>query len=292
MNHIIFRTLFLMIAYSSMNLFTSCLTGNKLVVDRVTYQSIRCSSTDLQKDVPSYANIKVEFLIKPNGQLSVFVTNLTDRIMTVDQTKSFFVNTNGRSVSYYDPTIRTTSTTETETKGSGIGVNLGAIGGALGIGGKVGQILNGMTVSGSKSKGESITNSTIQIEQPQVSIAPRGQIELAHSYTIDGVGKDAMKQLQLGTMMPQGHILDFSVTVSYQLEGESRWNSIISKMYVNSVFACPVSHKGKVNDALRMVLTNKHNALIEPWYFFHFNDNLEEKETVNVWLTNRLFDYQ
>lgn len=289
---LVYRVLILIFACTNIYLLSSCMTGQKLVVDHVAYQSIRNTRNDLQKEPPSYAKIKVEFLIKPNGQLSVFVTNLTDRIMTVDQTKSFFVNTNGRSVSYYDPTIRTSSTTEIETKGSGIGVNLGAIGGALGIGGKVGQILNGMNVSGSKSKGESTTNSTITIEQPQVSIAPRGQIELAHTYTIDGVGKDAMKQVQPGTIMSQGHILDFSVTVSYQLEGESRLNKIVSNMYVSSMFNCPVSNKGKVNDALRTVLSNKTDALIEPWYFFHFNDNLDAEETVNIWLTNRLYDYQ
>lgn len=54
--------------------------------------------------------------------------------MTIDQTKSFFVDSNGKSYSYYDPTVRTSTVTDITSSASGVSVNLGSIAQGLGIG--------------------------------------------------------------------------------------------------------------------------------------------------------------
>ena len=116
--------------------FASC-GSSKLSTNSVGYQSVRTTHAQPSQTspIPDDAKIAVAYSIGGDGALTAIVYNRTSEIMTIDQTKSFFVNSDGTSVSYYDPTVRTTSVTDMSSVTKGGSVNLGSITGALGIGG-------------------------------------------------------------------------------------------------------------------------------------------------------------
>lgn len=134
-------------------LLASC--SSKLTTNHVAYQSVRTKHAQptVSSPIPDEAKIEVAYTISENGALTAIVYNRTSEIMVIDQTKSFFVNSDGKSTSYYDPTIRTTSITDMSSTSNGASVNLGSIAGALGVGGILGQVANGINVGGSNTAG-------------------------------------------------------------------------------------------------------------------------------------------
>lgn len=137
-------------AMGLVGLVSSC--GTKLVTTAVAYQSVRTTFTQ-PSEIPQEAKIAVCYDIDEDGKLNAVVFNRTSEIMIIDQTKSFFVNSDGQSTSYFDPTVRTTSQTDMSSATKGASVNLGAVGNALGIGGPLGSLLGGINVGGSSLEG-------------------------------------------------------------------------------------------------------------------------------------------
>lgn len=86
----------------------------KLATSSVGYQSVRTVHAQPTKTspIPDEAKIAAAFHINQTGALTAIVYNRTSKIMTIDQTKSFFVDSDGKSTSYYDPTVKTTSVTD------------------------------------------------------------------------------------------------------------------------------------------------------------------------------------
>ena len=144
----VFRSLLCLCAAAG--LLSSC-SSQKLNVTGVGYQSIRTEFA--QEPVPEDAKIEVTYFFDTDGSIVPRVKNLTDQVMTIDQTLSFFINTDGRSTSYYDPTVRTTTTTDYASNTTGASVNLGAVAGAFGVGGIVGGVLSGINVGESNTGG-------------------------------------------------------------------------------------------------------------------------------------------
>ena len=155
-------------------MFSSCTT--KLKITDVAYQSIRkvekADANSRAVTPETGAVIAVSPVIDDCGNAKLVVRNLSDKIMVIDRTKSFFIDYSGQSTMYYDPTIRTSTLTTSGTEGAT--VNLGAIGSALGIGGAVGTALSGINVGGSNTSG--VSKTTYSIDQPVVSIGPNGYI--------------------------------------------------------------------------------------------------------------------
>lgn len=88
--------------------------STKLATSSVGYQSVRTVHAQPTKTspIPDEAKIAVAFHINQTGALTAIVYNHTSEIMTIDQTKSFFVDSDGKSTSDYDPTVKTTSVTD------------------------------------------------------------------------------------------------------------------------------------------------------------------------------------
>lgn len=244
----------------------SCSTVGKLVTNAVAYQSVR--TEQYKADIPDDATIAVGYSIGYDGSLIAIVRNLTDQIMIIDQTKSFFVNSDGLSTSYYDPTVRTTSSTDIQSNTGGASVNLGAIGGALGIGGPLSGILSGINVGGSNTVGTSTTNTTYFADLPQISLAPKSHGAMSKTFIISGIGGHGMSDLgpMNSTYTPQSSNCKFSVCISYSVDGGNSFEKIVTPFYVNALIACPVKRHGQVNEALREVLTIKPDALGESWW--------------------------
>ncbi|MDE7141307.1 MAG: hypothetical protein K2O33_00230, partial [Muribaculaceae bacterium] len=138
-------------------LLGSCTSG-QLSVGSVDYQSLR---TDFAQpsSIPKDAKIAVEYFFNSEGRMQPVVYNLTSEILMLDQTKSFVIMPDGSSVSYYDPTVRTTTTGTYSSETTSSFFNLGGIAGALGIGGPLGMLLGATTVGSSHTDGLTRQNS-------------------------------------------------------------------------------------------------------------------------------------
>ena len=88
-------------------LFTACGSSGGLQTTNVAYVSVktRHMQPTTSSPIPDNAKIAVAYSISQNGEFTAIVYNRTSEIMTIDQTKSFFVGPNGKSISYYDPTV-------------------------------------------------------------------------------------------------------------------------------------------------------------------------------------------
>lgn len=81
---------------------------------------------------------------RPAIQFSI--KNKTNKTIYLDLGNTFYIR-GGNAICYYVPS----STTSTHTSSGGVGVNLGAVAGALNVGGAVGTLANGVNVGGGSS---------------------------------------------------------------------------------------------------------------------------------------------
>lgn len=212
--------------------------------------------------------------------------------MTIDQTMSFFVNSDGKSTSYYDPTVRTTSETDLKSKTKGAGINLGAIAGAFGIGGIIGDIASGVNVGGSGTSGTSVTNATYVADQPRVSLAPHSNGAMSKVYKITGIGGQALKSGNtVSPLLKENEsYCKYSVCISYSFDGGATLEKLVTDFYADSKVIIPVTKHGSVNNALQTLYQTKTDCLSEPWYLLHFNHNIDGE--ISSYVRGFIYDYQ
>lgn len=95
--------------------------------------------------------------------------NKTDKTIYIDLGNTFFIR-GTQSSPYYIPT----ATSSTNGTSSGAGVNLGSVAGALGVGGIVGGIANGVNVGG----GSSSSSTSVTYSQRVIAIPPKSTVQL------------------------------------------------------------------------------------------------------------------
>lgn len=269
--------------------------SHTLVTSTVAYQSVRTVQT-LGETIPDEAKIAVTYTISDEGELTAIVFNQTSEIMIIDQTMSFFVNSDGISTSYYDPTVRTTTETSLSSSSKGATVNLGAVGGALGIGGSLGSLLSGINVGGTGTAGQAVSNTTYFADQPRISLAPKSRGAMSKVFAVKGLGKNSLKNsvLVAPNLSTNDSFCKFSVCVSYSLDGGKTFEKLVTDFYVNSLLVAPIAKHGQVNDALRQIYEIKPDALYESWWLLYFNNNIVES-THSVYdsrVQGILYDYQ
>lgn len=278
-------------------LLTSCSTV-KLNVSDVAYQSVMNANTELLPSAPKSAKIMVEYSLDSDGYLDVLVKNMTDEIMIVDRTQSFFVDTDGNSVMYYDPTVKTTTTTVGEGSGNNVNVNLGAIGRAIGVSGAAGHLLNGVNVGSSSSSMQSVTNTEYIVDQPVIKIAPYGQEKMGRLFQVTGIGTDYLtnlsnsmsnQDLYVVNCRPEESPQRFSVCISFSTDNGNSVDKLVSNFYVNSLMLSYVKRKGYVNNSLREMAAQKGNMYTEPWFLLNFNTNVSG---IDGYYQNKLYDYK
>lgn len=251
-----------------------------------------CSSTYLTVTDVSYVSLKnkhstqneaktisIKHNIDEQGTLEVEVFNRSNEIMTIDRTKSFVV-IGGVSTSFYDPTIKTTTHQISSSNTQGVAVNVGTVANALGASSPVAQILSGVNVGGSSTLGSSTTKTQYDIDQPMVSIAPNGGIDMGRKFGVGingsflselSVSNTAQKDIIMPSISYKDSPIKFSVVISYSLDDGNSWNQIVSEYYVNSLIQTYVRKKGKVNDALRRVLKSSDKIFTDSWSLLYFN---------------------
>lgn len=264
-------------------LLGSCSSG-KLTVKSVGYQSIRTTFARPDK-IPDNAKIAVTYIIDSDGMLTPVVKNLTSEILTIDQTKSFFIDTNGTSVSYFDPAVKVTSVTDYTSDTQGMSVNLGSLAAAAGIGGPIGTMLGGMSVGGSTTTGQSTTKATYLADLPTVSIGPKGSGVMSKIFQITGVGSKNIDApgLDYVSLNNSNSPYRFSVCISYSFDGGETYEKLITDFYVSAMITSPVT-KGRINDGFRTIYTKKPDALAEPTHIFYISDNLVASNGSTSWL--------
>ena len=272
-------------------LLSSCET-TQLVTDKVIYRSLRTSYAQPSESnpIPEKAKIIACYKITEEGLFQVTVINNTDEIMIIDNTKSYFIS-GGKSVSYYDPTVKTTSETDLSSATKGASVNLGAIGSALGIGGGLGRALSGINVGGSGTSGNAVTNTTYITDQPQTSIGPHGSAQMSHVYPIAGF--DNYNLVTKTDYNEKNSVLKFSACISYSLDDGKSFQKLVTNFHSNAVCAIPITDN-KLNNSLRQVITTKPDAFAEDWWMMKINCNIEESNNVYDKCSNEgvLYDFQ
>lgn len=115
-----------------------------------------------------YEQFYVNFSYKPHICFSV--KNKQNKTLYLDLGNTFYVS-QGQPVCYYIPTATTTSSGSS----GGGSLNLGAVAGALGVGGAVGTLASGISVGGGSSK----STSTTTYSQRVIGIPPYATVQLS-----------------------------------------------------------------------------------------------------------------
>ena len=292
---------FISILILLIGILSSCAAPEYLGVSGVAYQSLQVKQTATvnQNTIPEDAKIAVFCAVDKDGNVDVFVENHTDQIMTIDRTKSFFQNRNCIAQMYYDPTVQTNTTSTTDGSGRGVGVNLGAVANAVGIGGILGVALSGVNVGSSRSSSVTNTNTTYVIDQPKVSIPPHGRISLGRTFQLQGVGKEFLQSAVEGSYSDVNNSFNVdnsyafaNICVSYSIDEEKTYQFIENHLYASSLLIGKVKYTGKVNDALRSIYINKPNALTESWYLLYFASAKKKRDNNHKVSQQLLLNYQ
>lgn len=284
----------LLLLCSLLTVLSGCSTAGQLNVSAVTYQSINTKKPQPQEiSIPSDAKILATYAINQNGQIGVIIKNLTDEILTINQERSFFINTTGESLSYFDPNIYSSTQTNYSFGTTGTSVNLGSIATALGIGGRLGTLLGGIGVSNSSTIGNSESNTITVTDQRQVNIGPRGTIGLSKTFHIKGVGIYNVSPTAFNPSLAyKDSPLRFSICLSYSIDGGETFEKLVTDFYVSGNMYAAVAQKGKVNDALKKIMSQKLDLLAQPWYMINFNNNIESVIGDNFWVDQSYTHYK
>ena len=111
-----------------------------------------------------------------NHVLCVKLKNRTSKTIYIDLGNTFLIR-GDKASAYYVPSASTTSSTS----GTGVGVNAGAVAGALGIGGTIGKLAGGVNVGG----GSSSTTVNTTFSQRVIAIPPMASKELDYKFLFD-----------------------------------------------------------------------------------------------------------
>lgn len=269
-----YQIIIILIVLFTLATLTSCKT---IKVSGVAYQSMRLKNPVSENEVHSDATIIVYYYINELGALDVKIKNNTDVIMTIDRTKSFFRDGNNNAIPYYDHNIIANTHSTTQGNTTGTSVNMGAVANAAGIGGALGTALSGITVAESDSYSTTKSNTTYYIDQPELHIPPHSSASLGKLFTISGIGASFLGEAILkssdniyNNFTSDHTYASCNLCISYTVDNGNTFETIITDIYANSIVISKVKQKGKVNDALRVIYTNKKDTFAEPWYLMHF----------------------
>lgn len=139
-----------------------------------------------ESSVLSDENITVYFAITlPKGparkiipQYKTIIKNKTDKPIYIDLANSFKYYPNGIAKPYFTNSVYS----EGSSSSKGMSVNLGAVAGALGIGGTIGTLANGVGIGVGNTTSSSVTT----MEERFITIPPKGLISLPPMKYSDG----------------------------------------------------------------------------------------------------------
>lgn len=192
----------------------------------------------------------------------ISLKNKTDRPIYIDRGRCFRIGSDGNSLCYFEDSEQTTISVG---GGSGSSVNLGGVAGALGVGGAVGQLANGVSVGG----GSSHSVSTTYQKQRFIAIPPHGSRNLTeekrvqtqkgnlikddkyqlveNAETFESVSENGLKRgfANIGqTIMMEEEEIPWNMEyiISYSTdENFLTYSSLKAKMYIHEIIGMPLS---------------------------------------------------
>jgi len=271
------------VAIFLMSLLSSC--ANYLDVKGISYLSIRSNKPITRSQIPTDAEIIVICGIDEYGNVEVEVQNNSDEIMIIDRTKSFFCDKEGVSKPYYDPTVNVLAHSTTSGHSTGVSVNLGSVAKAVGVGGTVGTLLNGVNVGSGNENSSTTTNTTYIVDQPSVSIAPHSKANMGRVFQESYFGIETLAYLaQKGdsemnySYNPDNTFSSCKITISYSVDGGLTFEKVETLLYSNSLVVSLVNQTGHVNDALRSIYMKKSDLFDEEWFTLCFGGGPQEAD--------------
>lgn len=269
------KTIYSLFLGMSILLFNACASKNYIIPQGVAYRSIHATNgTTVESEIPDSAKIIVQYRI--GYKVSVYIKNNTDEIMVIDKAKSFFRNADGISQMYWNPEVKTHTTSSTSGGTKGVSVNLG---GLTGIG-----MLSGVNVGGGTSSANTNTNTTYDIDQQIISIAPHSGKDIGRYFYVRKESlvadlKALIKEYEKNTftMMsftPKNSTLRFGISITYSVDNGQTFDRIDNDFYANTLIISRPKQEGQLNEAVREIYINKPDALQEPWYQMYFHSKI------------------
>lgn len=151
-------------------------------------------------------------LLLENPGIRFSIKNKTSQTLYLDLANTFYV-TMGQSTCYYIPSSTTTSSTSS----GGGSVNIGSITGALGIGGAVGTLANGVNVGG----GSSNTTSNTTFSQRIIAIAPLSTVNLSPQYLFCNEEKDISTGLKYRLVKGVDYSYIYGIFANFSSESQA-----------------------------------------------------------------------
>lgn len=204
----------------------------------------------------------------------VQVQNKTDKNIYIDLANSFKVDDQGLSTPYFNNKTITTNTNS----GSGAGLNVGAVTGALGVGGVIGTLAGGVNVGGGSSTGTSVTEGQERI----LVIPPHAKASLPLEKEVDGKYIDELPEKLTFPDLPDGgfpiSVEEFKVLydennsitktrriITYSTVSDfSTYSRLNIELYMKSVLGISYSALPNIND-YALTATNWDYLLLSPY---------------------------
>lgn len=235
-------------------LLTSCAT-TKLDVASVNYQSVR--TNDYKAVIPQNAKIAVGYSLSPDGRLTAIVRNLMDEILVVDQTHSYYVDPEGVTHPFFDPSaqLENKDSFSAETKGEKATF-------------EVAGLFSPFEIGRGDMDGLTATTAAYFEDVPFVNLQPKTHGAMSKCFDVTGIGEKSMniKSEMRSEFSSSDSYCKFSVCIAYSTDGGHSFNTLLTPFYVNAIMASPVKSKGKVNEALRSLMQKKTDAIHEQWW--------------------------
>ena len=226
-----------------------------------------------------YYQRNIPYFVTNNPAIRFAIKNKTNQTIYLDLANTFYVSL-GQSICYYIPS----STTNSHSSSGGGSINLGAVTGALGLGGAVGTIANGVNVGG----GSTNTTTNTTYSQRIVAIAPQSTINLTPQYLFCNNDKKLVEGLcyDLVSTSLASYSYDYCVYANFSSKSQSGQMKV-GDNYVYSIDNSPVKLSFFVAYSKSEQCTNEH-VLQSHYYLSNIFGNSLSKQFANYHLVGNV----
>ena len=213
-----------------------------------------------------------------DNDIIISIYNKTKSVLYIDLANTFKVihyNGNDEGSTWYDSSVIGTN----NSSGGGATLGLGAVASALGVGGTIGTLANGIGIGGGKTSSVSITTQMDRI----LSIPPMSEVELPPHKKVDGKkiisyyenfsiqGLELKKKLSIRkfelrtftydeTLFKRDYYITFSKSPSFD-----SYSIIPIHLYVRAIYGYPAAEDVKIKD---FDIENPDKMLLEHIYMW------------------------
>ena len=226
-----------------------------------------------------YYQRNIPYFVTNNPAIRFSIKNKTNQTIYLDLANTFYVSL-GQSICYYIPS----STTNSHSSSGGGSINLGAVTGALGLGGAVGTIANGVNVGG----GSTNTTTNTTYSQRIVAIAPQSTINLTPQYLFCNNDKKLVEGLcyDLVSTSLASNSYDYCVYANFSSKLQSGQMKV-GDNYVYSIDNSPVKLSFFVAYSKSEQCTDEH-VLQSHYYLSYIFGNSLSKQFANYHLVGNV----